>query len=296
MEQLYETIIAYLKQVRTQILNDQRFEIEPAVDTIRQIIDTPELIQKYYHATVHVYIENDYLISHSANALHYALKIGSGLKYSREELLELGLSALFYDVGMFKIPDAITRKEGKLTDSEADIIRTHTEMGRQLLAVFGDRFPLLSRVAYEHHERENGEGYPRNLKGDEICDFAKIIGIVDTYEAMTHNRPHRRAFLKHSSVKELISSKTRLFSPRIIRVYLEEIGLFPVGSYVKLNNNSVAEVIEINVSHPMKPLIKLLYDSHGNKAPDGEVINLSEHPIFYVAAALHEDDLPQDMA
>jgi HD-GYP domain-containing protein (c-di-GMP phosphodiesterase class II) len=84
-------------------------------------------------------------------------------------------------------------------------------------------------VAYEHHERENGQGYPRGIKGDEICEYAKITGIVDTYEAMTHNRAHRKAIIQNVSIRELILSKNLMFSPKIIKAFIKEISLYPTA-------------------------------------------------------------------
>ena len=165
----------------------------------------------------------------------YALKIGAGFSYSAKRLHELALAALFHDVGMFLMPEEITNKNGKLSAGDLMVIKKHPVLGRDILSAF-EEYPWLAEVAYQHHERENGQGYPLGLKGDQISEYAKIIGIVDSYEAMTHNRPYRKALMQAFSAQELIKSKNLLFSPMVIRVFLKEISIYPLGSYVRLNN------------------------------------------------------------
>jgi len=111
-------------------------------------------------------------------------------------------------------------------------------------------YPNVGRAIYEHHERENGQGYPSGLKGDEISEYAKIIGICDSYEAMTHDRPHKKAAAQYSSVLQLAGSKDLLFSPNIVKIFLDEITLYPIGSYVRLNNKALCIVVGTNPNNP----------------------------------------------
>ena len=300
LKKLHSTIVDYLEEVRRQVKNDEHFDIKPAVDIINLIIDTPDLIEKFYRSTAlsrvlsHDYNEEKYLILHLTNVLTYALKIGTGLKYSREELFELGLSALLYDVGLFKTPKSIMGKKEKLTEAELGVIKKHTEIGKNILSRFQAEHPMLPRVAHEHRERENGDGYPKKLKGDEICNYAKIIGLADVFNAMIHDRPYRKALAQYSSVKELVGSKNSLFSSKLIKVFLDEMGIFPIGSYVSLNNMEIGKVIATSRLHPLKPTIKLIFNRHGKRMPEETVINLEEHPVLYVTDAVSEEDLPPE--
>lgn len=294
MKKLHSTIVGYLREVRGLVKNDEHFDIKQATDIVNHIINTPDLTEKFYQSTAQLHNHNeDYLILHLINVLTYALKVGTGLKYSRKELLELGLAALFYDTGLFKIPENITGKREKLTEAELGIIKKHTEIGRNILSHFQAEHPMLPRVAYEHHERENGSGYPAGLKGDEICEYAKIIGLADTFDAMIHNRHYRKALAQHFSVKELVGSKNSLLSSKIIKVFLDEIGIFPIGSYVRLNNTEIGKVVATSKAHPLRPVINLIFNSHGKRALGETIINLEEHPILlYVTDAVSEEDIP----
>jgi HD-GYP domain-containing protein (c-di-GMP phosphodiesterase class II) len=292
IRQICSSLQDYINEVKTSILGNKSFQLDSPLILINKMITTPEMITEIYQSSIYFGYEEDYTTSRFINTLVYALKIGVSLEYSKSKLLELGLAALLYDVGIFKIPDSIIKKKEKLTGPEVALIRKHTEMGSDILSVFKVDFPWLPRVAYEHHERENGQGYPRGIKGDEIDEYAKITGIVDTYEAMIHNRPHRKAITQHVSVRELIGSKDRLFSLKIIKAFIKEITLFPIGSYVRLNNKALGRVIRTSKENPMKPVVRLLFDGNGNAVTDDKIITLSESPMLYISDSISEEEIP----
>jgi HD-GYP domain-containing protein (c-di-GMP phosphodiesterase class II) len=293
IERLYSSIAGYLGEVRKRVVNNENFEIKQAVDTVNHIINTPDLIEEFYQsATLSSRNRNeDYLIMHLINVMIYSLKIGTGLKYTGKELLELGLASLFYDIGFFKIPESITGKSSRLTETELNTVKKHTEIGKNILSQFHDEHPMMARVAYEHHERKNGSGYPAGLKDDAICEYAIITGMADTFGAMIHNRPYRKALAQYFSIKELIALKNSLFPSRFIKAFLDEMGVFPVGSYVRLNNMETGRVIANSKLHPLKPTVKMLFNSRGEKLPEEPIIKLEGHPVLYVTAGVSKEDL-----
>ena len=297
IKQLYSTIVDYLGEVRKRIYNNEPFDIKQAVDTVNHIINTPDLIEKFYQSTTlssYNHNNEDYLITHLINVLIYSLKIGTGLKYPREEILELGLAALLYDIGLFKIPENIIGKNGKLTETELNTVKKHTEIGKDILSQFNAEHPMLSRVAYEHHERTNGSGYPAGLEEAAICEYATVTGLADTFDAMIHKRPHRKALAQYFSVKELVTLKDTLFPSRFIKVFLDEMGIFPVGSYVRLNNMETGRVISNSKIHPLRPTVKMILNSRGEKLPEEPIIKLEGHPVLYVTAGVSKEDLSKE--
>ncbi len=254
---VYLRAISYLANARSNIVANRPIDVQPAVAVISDMIGLPyDMDAEFYQMTVEFGNETDYVYSHSVNTAIYCLKIGQRLGYPTKALLELGLAALLCDVGMFRIPDEIVHKKGKLSASEIDLIKSHPKLGEEVLLPFKKDFPKAVEAVLQHQERENGQGYPHGLKGDEISEYAKIIGICDSYEAMTHNRPHKKALMQTESIRELIGSKNQLFSPKIIKVFLDEISIFPIGSYVRLNNRNIGCVIATNRMNPLKPTIR----------------------------------------
>ena len=289
-EAIYQKAIEYLQSVRFEVKENRPFDIEPAVEIVRMIVDSPELLKRLYALT---FKRDDAgsLESHQANVAIYALKVGIGMEYAKERLIELGLSAMHYDIGLFRIPEGILRKSGKLNEREAELVKTHVFIGRDILSSFQGRFPDLQEVACQHHERENGQGYPQGLRGHEINELAKIIGLLDSYEAMTHSRPYRKALGPSFSAKELLKTKHAAYSPNVIKAFLREISLYPVGSYVRLNNRAIAEVVETNQNHPLRPTVRILFDGEGNEVVDDVVIRLEHNPLFFIVEGLAKEEL-----
>lgn len=282
-----------MESVRNSVKNHTLIELDPAISLINKIANSAELLFSIHPLTLKFGNEGDYNIFQPVHTMIYALKIGLRLNYPSSKLIELGLATLLQNIGMFLVPDSIINKTGNLTNAEIGVIKKHPEMGRDILLPYQNDYPWLLETIYEHHERENGQGYPRGLKGDEIGEYAKVIGICDSYEAMTHNRPHKKALMQFNSVRQLIESKDLLFSPQILKVFLEEMSIYPIGSYVKLNNGAIGRVCRTNRSLPMKPVINLIFDGRGKKVDTGEVIDMAQNYVLNVVDVVAEEDLPQ---
>jgi HD-GYP domain-containing protein (c-di-GMP phosphodiesterase class II) len=286
---LYLNAQSYLRDVRERLIKGQAISLEQPLEMIGQMIAEPSLADELYQLTLTLGHGNDLYIASPVNSMIYSFKIGMRMGYSPTKLTEICLAALHHDIGMYLIPKNIIQKDGKLTESEFAVIRKHTETGRDLLTSLN--YPKVGRAIYEHHERENGQGYPLGLKGDEISEYAKIIGICDSYEAMTHDRPHKKAAAQYLSVLQLAGSKDMLFAPHIVKMFLDVITLYPIGSYVRLNNKAIGIVVETNPHNPMKPVVRVLVDGHGKKATEEKLINLAENNILTIAAGVSAEEL-----
>ena len=262
-------------------------------DSINSVLHSShDMTAQIYQLTVDYEQEDDYYLSSPINTVVYGLKIAQRMGYSESKLIEFGLAALFHDIGMFRIPDNILNKAGRPSDSEMDLIKSHPEFAVEIMAPFAARYPKMIRAIYEHQERANGQGYPRGIKGEEICDYAQIIGICDSYEAMTHHRPHKKTLLQADSIKELISSKANLFEPRITKMFLDEISIYPIGSYVRLNNRNIGRVVSTNKTNPMKPVVNLIFDEKGEKMDPPRMIDLRTHPVLNIEGSISVEELP----
>lgn len=282
----------YLKGVREKLLfTGEQLSLERPRGMIERIIAEPSLFGEMYQLTLAFGYGDDLDIASSVNNMIYCLKIGVRMGYTPFSLTELCLAALHHDIGMFLVPEAIVRKESNLTGPELDIIKEHTATSRDLLKSFDPTYPNIGRAIYEHHERESGQGYPRGIKGDEICEHAKIIGICDSYEAMTHDRPYRKAADQYISVLELARTKALLFDPRIMKTFLDEITLYPIGSYVRLNNKAIGVVVQTNQCNACKPTVRIVVDGHGNRMLEEKLFNLAETPILTIVTGIKADDV-----
>jgi HD-GYP domain-containing protein (c-di-GMP phosphodiesterase class II) len=290
---IYTDAMNYLQEVRERLpLSGEPLNLEVPLRIIEQMIAEPSLVDEMYQFTLAFGYRADFEISSSVNNMIYCFKIGVRMGYAPFNLTEICLAALHHDIGMLLIPDAIIGKAGELNASELTEIRKHTKTGRDLLRSYDLAYPNFSRAVYEHHERENGQGYPLGIKGEKICEYAKIIGICDSYEAMTHNRPHRKAAAQYISVLELAETKNMFFAPYIVKVFLDEFTLYPVGSYVRLNNKAVGVVVGTNRSNPFKPTVRIISDGQGNRILDERLIDLADTAILNIVAGISAEEVP----
>ncbi|MFC5468379.1 HD-GYP domain-containing protein [Cohnella suwonensis] len=206
---------------------------------------------------------DNYLYRHSLNVCVYTALLGLAHGYDDEQMVTLGMGALLHDVGKTQISMKVLLKPDKLSDYEFAEMKRHTERGYYLLKDEPNIPLLAAHCAFQHHERLDGSGYPRGIKGNEIHDFAKWIGIVDSYDAMTSHRIYRKAMLPHQAVEALYSGSGTLYETSMLRLFRDKVAIYPIGMSVKLNTGQTAVVTDINSTCAHRPVIRVLTDEYG---------------------------------
>lgn len=290
----YQKLLTLASQVQSWVQKSLIINISLIIPVLSHIIEN-NLIESLYYQSVFEGDKENKLVTplgpHSVDVTIFSLKIGIGMGYDNERLLALAMIAFLQDVGMYKIPQSILNKKGKLSEADLKIIQEHPEMGAHILSKLKDRYRLLVDVALQVHERADGSGYPRGLKEEEIHDYACIIGLVDMYSAMIRDRPYRDRFEKNRAMKSIIASSKGKFSVKIIKVFLNQISFFPVNSYVKLSDHSVGRIITTNPDFPLKPAVEILYDSLGNRLAEARIVDLSGQHLLYITGSVDEKDI-----
>ncbi len=204
----------------------------------------------------------DWIANHSFNVAILSMNIAMGMGYSKEQILELSYGAFMHNVGMYKINDKVLYKPSALTSSERLEIQRHSIYGINALQKV-DGLPLSTPyVAYQIHERENGKGYPKARRGSFIHPFAKIVAVADTYEALVENRPYRKGVLPYMAMESVVRLGARgYFNRDVIKALLGYMSLFPVGSWVELNNNCLAKVVAANGGDYTKPVLSVVFEN-----------------------------------
>ncbi len=293
IEGLYTSIYDFVEGVIDSVKRKKRFTIEKGFEIVKEIVDTEKAVNILFGKAVQGVGIPDNLAAHSANVCIYSLILGKGANYSHKQLIELGITALLHDIGMVFVPNEIISKKGRLTTAEMKQMKKHPYYTYKILQTLGKKYLWIAKVAFQEQERENGQGYPNGLKGDEIHDYAKIIGIVDVYEALTHHRPHRKGYMPHDAVKLILGTQKDLFSNDVKRLLLTKLSCFPLGSYIKLNSKAICKVIEVYDESPLRPTVEILFDSQKRRLPKKKIIKLSEAPLLYITGTVYKYDLPQ---
>ena len=146
-------------------------------------------------------------------------------------------------------------------------------------------------TAAQVYERIDGSGYPRGLKGDEIHEYAQIIGLLDMYEALIHSRPQRDKLTHYTAVKEVINTCKHRFQRKHLKSMLSIFTLFPIHSYVRLNSNAIGKVLETYADQPMRPRIQILYDSQRRKVLTERIVVLPDNPLLNIVGSVPESEI-----
>lgn len=218
-----------------------------------------------------------YLFAHSLNVCVYTTLLGIANGYDRDQLMTLGLGSMLHDIGKTQISMQLLLKPGALSKSEFEEMKRHTERGYYLLKDEPNIPLLAAHCAYQHHERLDGSGYPRGLKGDEIHEFAKLIGIVDSYDAMTTQRVYKTAMLPHEAVEVLYTGSDTLYDTEMLKLFRDKVAIYPIGVTVKLNTGQSAIVVDINSAVAHRPIVRVITDEGGKDLSTPYDMDLSKH-------------------
>jgi HD-GYP domain-containing protein (c-di-GMP phosphodiesterase class II) len=211
---------------------------------------------------------DDYTIEHSADVAILMVAIGRVLGYPEEELRLLALAGLMHDVGKQRVPAKILRKPGGLTEDEFAVVRRHPEYGAELLecagGARGDRSPQeVLAVVLEHHERLNGSGYPNGAAGDRIHAYSRIAAVADTFDAMTAERIYRKGTPAREAVLRLYAERGTLFDPQAVTALVKLVGVYPVGTRVRLNTGERGVVVAPNPLDSTRAVVEVDHDRFG---------------------------------
>ncbi len=203
--------------------------------------------------------QEDYLFAHSVNVCIMATLIAAKINFSKEMLKQLATGCLLHDLGLISIPKNVLNKKGCLTRDEFETVKNHPVYGYELFKkspIFSARAGM---VILQHHERFQGQGYPHGLRGDKINLLAQIAAVADVYDALTSERPYRKAFQPHEATEMLMSYGNDLFELEILKLFLQNIAAFPLGTHVQLSNGESGLVVALSPGFALRPTVRVLY-------------------------------------
>lgn len=226
--------------------------------------------------------------THCVNVAILALRIAEKLDYSEKERIKVGLAALLHEIGVVKIARRVVHQRGEVGQE----VRQRPVYSAEILKKLGSEYAWLVETVGQVYEREDGMGVPKGLKGEEICEEAKVLGLADVLEACIHERPYRRALTGYQLFHELTSGATRRFADRIVKAALKGFSLYPFNEYVLLNTGEIAKVIDVNPGNLLRPKIQMLYDSQGKPFKDEQELDLVITPSRHITKAITYSQLP----
>lgn len=212
--------------------------------------------------------KDDYTAEHSLNVGLLAITFGRHLGASVEDLNKLGLCGILHDVGKMRTPTEVLNKEGEFTKEDFEIMKHHSQHGRDILMAHKNVYHGAIDVAYSHHEALDGSGYPRQIKASGITDFTRIVTICDVYDAITSNRIYKKGRSSLDALKILYQNKGTKYDDHLVTEFISCIGLYPPGSIVELQSGHAAIVISTNYRNRHLPKVLVVRDENKMPQPD----------------------------
>ncbi|MDR1863497.1 MAG: HD-GYP domain-containing protein [Treponema sp.] len=288
-EEFYSSFQEYAENLFTQAAIKNKLDFKEVAEKIKSACDIIREDQRFLMRVQKNTLsspDDNYLASHAVKSTIIAIIMGSYLKLPNHRLIELGVAALLHEIGMIKLPPQIYFSKRALLPQERKAILTHPILGFNLLKSFD--FPLtVNLAALEHHERENGSGYPQKLTGYKISLYAKIIAVACSYEALSSQRPHKEAKDGYTGMLELLKNEGKQYDDTVVRALVFSLSIYPIGLYVLLSSGKKGQVVDVNPENPRYPIVQVF----GESAPDGKnkILETSQAGISIVRPITREE-------
>jgi putative nucleotidyltransferase with HDIG domain len=253
----------------------QPIDVQPLRGTVRQVVDSLSRNQRAFVSLMQLKSMDTYTFTHSVNncvlSVILAKHNGHGL-----EAEAIGLGALMHDIGKVRLPEAVLQKEDALTPDEWDLMKQHPTIGVEIIGSSSELSQATLDAVGQHHERLDGSGYPRGLKDADIAPAARMVALTDVYDAMTSERPYHPAFAPPEAMRWIFQHSGELFDPQVVRTFIASIGLFPVGSLVRLSTGERAVVADVNPQAIRRPMVLVVADASGAARSGPARLDLSQ--------------------
>ncbi|MBN2026959.1 MAG: HD-GYP domain-containing protein [Actinobacteria bacterium] len=292
----YFDAVDVIRELADQVMSDRRLSVSKANRVVGVMLNRVGENRSAVLGLATIKNYDEYTSFHSVNVLILSLALGSMLPLDRSSLMILGTGALLHDLGKITIPQSILNKTGPLTTPEWQMMQDHPVRGADILMAQPGVHPLSVMVAYEHHARYDLTGYPKIKYKDSLGLFSRIVEVCDVYDAMTSARPYQKARTPDQAMRVLVKDMNTVFDPLMVKVFVDMMGVFPVGTLVRLATGEVAVIYEPGESDAMWPRVKVIRDPEGGEI-EPRIVDLlyMKEKIGETGQAILESIHPEDL-
>jgi HD-GYP domain-containing protein (c-di-GMP phosphodiesterase class II) len=272
VERATHKVQTYFEEIRANQkvpIEDIRTDVMPH---ITQAAEHPHL----FGLLNNLQAKDDYTYRHNIGVGILSALLGKWLGLCDQDVTELTMAATLHDIGKMRIPIEVLNKPGRLTEAEFDLIKKHPEFGYEMLQTTSGTSERDLLVALQHHERQDGSGYPYGIRGEEMDYFSRIVAVCDVYHAMSSKRSYHEPAPFYKILNQMEDNKFGEFDPHIVNVFIDRMMQMMVGNEVLLSDERIGLIVLINPSEPLRPLVKI----------GSEFIDLRTHPSIQIEQVL----------
>ncbi|MEE9911336.1 MAG: HD-GYP domain-containing protein [Deltaproteobacteria bacterium] len=287
----YDRVVKNVPALMKQMMTGSREAVASAKETVGEMVDTFLGDADAIVHLINIKEKDEGIYHHSLNVSVLSIMLGKKIKLTASEMHELGVAALFHDIGKNQIEKKVLKKKPPLTRAEQAVIHLHPQYGVDILSKSGIRDTAVLRAVLEHHEYWNGTGYPAGLKGEQIGKFARIIRMVDFYDNLCNNPDAQARMTPYEALSHMYTKLRNLIDIDLFSIFIRSMGIYPPGTVVQLSNGETGIVITINPNNPLKPSL-LLYDPNIPRE-EALICEMEEHEDIAIEKSIHSEELPE---
>jgi len=297
VHKVYNEYMNYINSIYTHYATHKKIDLKDLTDNVKNLcIFIKE--NKRYVLRITPSAEarsKNFLVIHSMRSTVLAITLGMELHLPLSKLIELGIACILHEIGMLRLPPQLYMTDKTLSQSEKARIMTHTILGFNIVKELD--FPLSIQLGVlEHHEKENGMGYPRQLDGKKISTYAKIISVACSFEAITAPRKYKTERTTFDAMVEMLKNHNKQYDETVIKALLYSLSLFPIGAYVYLNNGKIGVVTDVSPNNPSQPIIQIVNEYEADGSPKTIQTDADANKIVRVLTRKEEEDVLKAMA
>ncbi len=290
VQSVYNEYMNYINSVYTHYATHKKINLQELSDTVKDLCVYIKENKRYVlRITPSVVARSkNFLVVHSMRSTVLAITIGLELHMTLSKLVELGVACILHEIGMLRLPPQLYMTNKPLSNSEKAQISTHTLLGFNIMKDLN--FPLSIQLGVlEHHEKENGMGYPRKLPGSKISNYAKIISVACSFEAITAPREYKTERTTFDAMVEMLKNPNGQYDATVIKALLFSLSLFPIGAFVYLQNGKIGIVADVSPNNPKNPLVQILNEKEKDGSP--KIIQTDERLNKIVRVLTKQEEL-----
>ena len=254
----------------------KQIELDKLSPVVEHITDSIFRNKDAFISLSRIKSKDEYTFQHSVSVCALLVAFSREMGFEKEVVMTAGIGGLLHDIGKMKVPDKILNKPGSLSEPEFVIMKSHAALGRDLLEHTSGIPQIAIDITGQHHERFDGTGYPDKLQKDAISKFGQMAAIVDVYDALTSDRVYHKGMEATAALKKLFEWGKFHFNPELVQRFICLIGIYPVGSLVKLESEKLGIVINPGTDSLLRPVVRIVFDIKHNHYVEPHDVDLSK--------------------